>query len=52
MFYIYFRWLYFVDKKYTDAVKDNVEGNVVADIDDLVMKTWAVYYRVFKGHVF
>ena len=53
MFYVHFRWLYFVDKKYTeDNVKDNVEGNVVADNDDLNIKTWAAYYRVLKGHVF
>ena len=46
MFYMHFRCLFFVDKKYTEAVKDNVEGKVVADTDDLVINTWAAYYRV------
>ena len=52
MFYIHLRCLFFVDKKYTEAVKDKVEGKVVADTDDLTINTWAAYYRVLKGHVF
>ena len=43
MFYIHFRCLFFVDKKYSKTVKDNVDGKVVADTDELVVNSWAVY---------